>query len=64
MSMGTVTAGTASRVAGAARPAQVVRRQNGRVVVILWGRDAAYAAADWVARGYRVEPITSDLLGL
>jgi len=64
MSVATVMAETADRAAGAARPAQVVRRQNGRVVVILWGRDAAYEAAEWVARGYRVEPFNGDLLGL
>jgi len=34
------------------------------VVVILWGRDASYEAAEWVARGYRVDPLSSDLLGL
>ena len=63
MSTATVMAVTAG-AAAAARPAQVVRRPNGRVVVILWGSDASYEAAEWVSKGYRVESVSYDQLGL
>jgi hypothetical protein len=53
-----------ARAAAAARPAQVVRRPNGRVVVILWGSDASYEAAEWVSKGYRVDSVSYDQLGL
>ncbi len=59
-SVSAMTAGTATTLA---RPAQVVRRSNGQVVVILVGRDALSAAASWRSRGYRVDPISGDALG-
>jgi hypothetical protein len=37
--------------------AQVVRGHDGRVLVILWGEDAAAAAGDWSERGYRVDAV-------
>jgi hypothetical protein len=55
-----VTAGAATTLA---RPAQVVRRSNGQVVVILVGRDALSAAASWRSRGYRVDAINGEALG-
>ena len=64
MAMASVSAVTAAAAATLASPAQVVRRSSGQVVVILAGRDALSEAADWRSRGYRVEPISGDLLGL
>lgn len=55
-----VAAGTATTLA---RPAQVVRRPNGQVVVILVGREALSEAASWRSRGYRVEQISGEALG-
>jgi hypothetical protein len=43
--------------------AQAVRGPAGRVVVIFWGADAADAAAEWTARGYRVDTIDREALG-
>jgi hypothetical protein len=43
--------------------AQVVRGSNDRVVVIFWGSDATAEAANWAARGYRVDMIDRELLG-
>lgn len=56
-----VTAGTATTLA---RPAHVVRRPAGEVVLILFGRDARSEAAKWQSRGYQVEAVDSDALGL
>jgi hypothetical protein len=55
-----VTAGAATTLA---HPAQVVRRANGQVVVILVGRDSLSEAAIWRSRGYQVEPISGEALG-
>jgi hypothetical protein len=55
-----MTAGAAPTLA---RPAQVVRRSSGQVVVILVGRDALSEAAMWRSRGYLVEPISGEALG-
>lgn len=60
-SVSAVTAGTATTLA---RPAQVVRRRNGQVVVILAGREAISEAAIWRSRGYQVDAINGELLGL
>jgi hypothetical protein len=60
-SVSAVTAGTATTLA---RPAQVVRRRNGQVVVILAGREAVSEAATWQSRGYQVDAINGELLGL
>jgi hypothetical protein len=43
--------------------AQVVRGPAGRIVVIFWGEDAAAAAAEWTAQGYRVDTVDRDLFG-
>ena len=64
MALASVSAATAATAATLARPAHVVRRRNGQVVVILAGRDAQSEAAGWRARGYRVDAINGELLGL
>ncbi|MGH9126696.1 MAG: hypothetical protein ACRDZ8_18500 [Acidimicrobiales bacterium] len=64
MAIASVSAVTAATAATLARPAHVVRRRSGQVVVILAGRDALSEAAEWRARGYRVDAISGDLLGL
>jgi hypothetical protein len=42
--------------------AQVVRGSAGRVVVVFWGEDAPAAAAEWAARGYRVDTVDREIL--
>lgn len=42
--------------------AQVVRGSAGRVVVVFWGEDAPAAAAEWTARGYRVDSVDRETL--
>jgi hypothetical protein len=59
-----VLAMTAGSAATLTRPAQVVRGSGGRVVMILVGDDALGEAASWQSRGYRVESVASDQLGL
>jgi hypothetical protein len=59
-SVSAVTAGSATTLA---RPAQVVRRPGGQVVVILVGRDALSEAASWRSRGYQVDSISGMALG-
>lgn len=59
-----VLAMTAGSAATLARPAHVVRSSGGRVVVILLGEDAPGEAARWLSRGYQVESVGSDLVGL
>jgi hypothetical protein len=54
---------TTAATATLARPAQVVRRPSGQVVVILVGREALSEAAMWRSRGYRVDPISGEALG-
>jgi hypothetical protein len=54
---------TAGAAATLARPAQVVRRPGGQVVVILVGKDALPEAAVWRSRGYQVDPISGEALG-
>jgi hypothetical protein len=54
---------TAGAVTTLARPAQVVRRPSGQVVVILVGRDALSEAASWRSRGYRVDSVSGEALG-
>lgn len=56
-----VTAGAATTLA---RPAHVVRRPGGQVVVILVGRDALSEAASWRSRGYQVDAIPGEALGI
>ena len=55
-----VTAGTATTLA---RPAHVVRRPSGQVVVILVGREALPEAEMWRSRGYQVDAISGEALG-
>ncbi|MDQ1427290.1 MAG: hypothetical protein QOK39_766 [Acidimicrobiaceae bacterium] len=64
MATATILAETAAPATRLARPAQVVRRPNGQVVVILFGRDALSEAAAWRSRGYRVDAISGVALGL
>lgn len=64
MAIASISAMTAGAVMALARPAHVVRRPNGQVVVILVGRDSASEAEHWRAKGYRVEPIDGGLLGI
>jgi hypothetical protein len=59
-SVSAVTAGSATTLA---RPAQVVRRPSGQVVVILVGRDAMSEAAAWRSRGYQVDSVSGVSLG-
>ncbi|MDQ1357345.1 MAG: hypothetical protein QOF20_1837 [Acidimicrobiaceae bacterium] len=59
-SVSAVTAGAATTLA---RPAQVVRRPGGQVVVILLGRDALSEATMWRSRGYQVDSISGEALG-
>lgn len=63
MARASVSAVTASAAMTLARPAQVVRRPTGQVVVILVGRDALSEAATWRSRGYQVESISGEALG-
>jgi hypothetical protein len=63
MATASVSAVTAGAAATLARPAQVVRRPSGQVVVILVGRDAMPEAATWRSRGYQVESISDVALG-
>ena len=63
MATASISALTAGAVMALARPAHVVRRSDGQVVVILVGRDALSEAEHWRAKGYRVEPIDGSLLG-
>lgn len=63
MATASVSAMTAGAAATLARPAQVVRRPGGQVVVILVGKDALPEAAVWRSRGYQVDPISGEALG-
>ncbi len=63
MAAASVLAMTAGAATTLARPAQVVRRPSGQVVMILVGRDSLSEAATWRSRGYQVEPITGETLG-
>ncbi|MDQ1394159.1 MAG: hypothetical protein QOF30_3136 [Acidimicrobiaceae bacterium] len=63
MATASVSAVTARAATTLARPAQVVRRPGGQVVVILVGRDAISEAATWRSRGYQVESISGEALG-
>ncbi len=64
MATASVMAVTAGAAATLARPAHVVRRPSGQVVVILAGRDALSEAATWRSRGYQVEAVNGETLGL
>ncbi len=44
--------------------AQVVYEASGRVVLICWGEDAMGEAAQWASRGYHVQPVARELLGV
>ena len=63
MAKATVLAVTAGAAAALDRPAVVVRRPSGEVVMILVGRDALPEAATWRARGYQVEMTSGQMLG-
>jgi hypothetical protein len=63
MATATILAATAATAARLARPAQVVRRPSGQVVVILFGKDALSDAATWRSKGYQVEAISGEALG-
>lgn len=63
MATASVMAVTAGAETTLARPAHVVRRSGGEVVVILFGRDARSEAASWRARGYQVEAVNGEVLG-
>lgn len=64
MATASISAMTAGAVMALARPARVVRRPNGEVVMILVGRDSVSEAEHWRAKGYRVEAIDGGLLGI
>jgi hypothetical protein len=63
MAATSVSAMTAASATTLARPAQVVRRPGGQVVVILVGKDALPEAAIWRSRGYQVDSISGEALG-
>lgn len=63
MAIASVSTMTADAATTLARPAHVVRRASGQVVVILVGRDALSEAATWRSRGYRVDAINGEALG-
>lgn len=63
MATTTVLAARAATATKPARPAQVVRRPNGPVVVILVGKDALPEAATWRSRGYQVDSVSGESLG-
>lgn len=49
-------------VALAAETAYVVLDHGAHVVAMFWGADAPEEAADWTARGYRVEQVDRALV--
>ena len=63
MAAASVSARTEGTATTLARPARVVRRSDGQVVMILAGRDAPAEAAVWASRGYLVDPISDEVLG-
>ena len=59
-----VVAATADAATTPARPAHVVRRPAGEIVLILFGRDSRSEASSWRSRGYQVEAVNGEDVGL